>query len=164
MSGVRNALVGIFASALLVTSQSYAGSNGKFTATYVGPANQWSVNGAGGLYCTAVTECSFIRDGIVPPGQSRIAARVTTLQDNVSVFVHVDVWFASACMPDPTMPDLFGEGDLPLPTAGTYVIHFMSEDLLPSGTTFSQKWTGTGFCVNSLAGQPTPAPADCDQP
>jgi len=88
--------------------------------------------------------------------------------------VEIGIWMASGCTPDPTTPDASGAGDLPLATAGRYIISFGTEDLLPSGTTFSQKWAvsttdltidcGVGFCVNSLAANPSPAPADCDQP
>jgi hypothetical protein len=81
-------------------------------------------------------------------------------------------WFAERCSPDPTNPDITGSADPVLMAAGTYIISFGTESLLPAGTTFSQKWNlattdgtqvcGLSYCVNSKAGQPTPAPFDCD--
>jgi hypothetical protein len=173
MSHLRNVAFNLLALGCLA-SASYAGdvSNGKFTATYLGPSNQIS-NGAP-LACINTTHCSFVRDGVVPPGQSRIAIMVTTTVDNYSVHLELGAWAASGCGPDPMAPDLTGTGDLPLPTAGRWIIHFATEDILTAGTPFSQKFAisstdlsvdcGPSYCVNSLAGNPGAAPADCEQP
>jgi hypothetical protein len=172
MSYLRNAALSVFALVCLA-SASHAGdlSSGKLTATYLGPANT-SANG-GILDCSATTHCSFIRDGIVTPGQSHVSILVNALVDMAPLHVDIGAWFASRCGPDPTTPDLTGSGDLVLLTAGTWIIHLNTEDALPAGMTYSQKWavsTGTGqncgvsFCVNSVAGNPGAAPADCDQP
>jgi|GEM_PF-2400641 len=177
MRFIRNVAFGLVVLCFVVTSASYAQNitKGSFTATYIGPAkNQSGLNGGIVLDCTTVTQCSFKRDGIVPPGESRVGIVVTTAVDDVSVHVELGVWLASRCGPDPTTPDISGAGDVPLMAAGTYIISFQSEALLPAGTTFSQKWfvsttdttvsCGVSYCVNSVAGGAAPAPADCDQP
>src|ERR1700687_1124410 len=173
MSHLRNVALSLLALACLAPA-SYAGNtpSGNFTATYLGPANT-TANGAP-LVCAAVTNCSMIRDGIVTPGESRIAITLVTNVDGLNLHVEIGGWAAAMCGPDPTTPDLTGSGDLPLPTAGRWVISLNTEAQLPAGTTYSQKWAvsapdlsidcGVSFCVNSLAGNPGAAPADCDQP
>lgn len=173
MSQLRNVALSLLAFGCLA-SASYAGdvSVGKFTATYVGPSNQIA-NGVA-LSCINNTHCSFVRDGLVIPGESQIAILVTTGVDGFSVHLELGGWMASACGPDPTTPDITGSGDLILPTAGRWIIHYATEALLPAGTTYSLKFAvsatdatidcGASYCVNALAGNPGAAPADCDQP
>ncbi len=173
MSHLRNVALSLLALGCLA-SASYAGnvSSGNFTASYLGPATK-AANGAP-LVCATVTNCSMIRDGVVTPGESRIAITLTTNLDGLTVHVEVGAWAASMCGPDPTTPDLSGAGDLPLSPAGRWVISLNTESVLPAGTTYSAKWAvsapdlsidcGVSFCVNSLAGNPGAAPADCDQP
>lgn len=173
MSHLRNVALNLLALGCLA-SASYAGnvSSNNFTATYLGPSDQGG-NGAA-LVCSATTNCSMIRDGVVVPGQSRIAVIVAVNVDNLSVHVELGAWNAAACGPDPTTPDLItGSGDLMLPTAGRWIISFQTEDAVPAGMTYSQKWAvsttdltvncGVSFCINSQAGNPGMAPFDCDQ-
>ena len=172
MSHLRNVALSLLALGCLASASYAGGSVGKFTATYLGPSNQIS-NGAP-LSCINTTQCSFVRDGFVAPGESQIAILVTTNVDNFSVHLELGAWMASACGPDPTTPDLTGSSDVLLATAGRWIIHYGTEAVLPAGTTYSQKFAvsatdlsvdcGVGFCINSLAGNPGAAPADCDQP
>ena len=173
MSHLRNVALSLLALSCLA-SASYAGNVGsKFTATYLGPTNK-AANGVA-LVCSATTNCSMIRDGVVTPGQSRIAVIVVSQVDMLSLHVELGAWVSSGCGPDPTTPDLLtGSGDLVLPTAGRWIVSFNTADTVPAGTTYSQKWAvstsdatvdcGVSYCVNSLAGNPGTAPADCDQP
>ncbi len=173
MSHLRNVALNLLALGCLA-SASYAGdiTSGKFSATYLGPATK-AANGAS-LVCASTTNCSMIRDGIVAPGQSRIAVIVVSQVDMLSTHVELGAWSAAGCGPDPTTPDLVsGSGDLTLPTAGRWIISFQTEDSVPAGTTYSQKWAvstsdgtvncGVSFCINSQAGNPGMAPFDCDQ-
>jgi hypothetical protein len=99
---------------------------------------------------------------------------VTTTVDKFSVHLELGGWAASGCGPDPMTPDLGGSGDMVLETAGRWIIHYATEELLPAGATYSQKFAvsstdqsvdcGPSYCVNSLAGNPGAAPADCEQP
>jgi hypothetical protein len=172
MSQIRNVALGLLA--LVVSSASWAGNlSGNFDATYLGPLNQSIASGAAAaLDCTAATNCSFTRPPSVPDGQSRVAIILASNVDGLSVHVDLGLWAMEACRPDPTTPDFTGTGDLVLGPAGGYIISFQTEDLLPAGTTYSQKWNlsttdlsvvcGLSYCVNSISGQPQPAPMDCD--
>ncbi len=173
MSHLRNVALSLLALGCLA-SASYAGdvTGAKFTATYLGPTNK-AANGTA-LICSSTTNCSLIRDGVVTPGQSRIAVIVESTVDMLSTHVELGAWSAAGCGPDPTTPDLLsGSGDLTLPTAGRWIVSFNTEDAVPAAMTYSQKWAvstsdatvncGISFCINSQAGNPGMAPFDCDQ-
>jgi len=138
--------------------------SGDFTAVLVAP-NQ-SVQG-GAAFCSSLILCTFTR---VPPlmnGDNAQGILMTVADDNTTVHVRVDVYAAARCEPRGT-PDLQAEGDVPLATAGTWII-FANGGAVTAGLTFSQQWAvqnattstdcGTTVCVNSVGGT---APGDCD--
>jgi hypothetical protein len=179
MSQFRNATLGVLALVCLASSASHAGNSlqGSFADFYVGPAkSSGASNGIGGLLCPSTAHCSFTRAGVVPAGESNWAIIVETTVPNQVISVDLLLWAAEACQPDPLTPDAdTGFQTLTLAMAGRHIIYFPgSEAITPAGTTFSQVWfvgtdtqplaCGGSFCVNSISGQPTPAPFDCDAP
>jgi len=103
---------------------------------------------------------------VVAVGDNAQAIVMTVADDNTTVHVRIDLYAAARCEPRGT-PDAQAEGDVPLATAGTWIIY--NNFSLATGLTFSQQWSvqnattatdcGTTVCVNSVAGT---APGDCD--
>ena len=163
---LRNVALAVLA-IVFVASTAQAGSevvkSGNFTAVLVAP-NQSIAGGA--AFCSSLTMCTFTR---VPPlmdGDNAQAIVMTVADDNTTVHVRIDLYAAARCEPRGT-PDAQAEGDVPLATAGTWIIY--NNFSLTTGLTFSQQWSvqnattatdcGTTVCVNSVAGT---APGDCD--
>ena len=176
MSHFRNVALGVLALVCLASSASYAANNNGFSIDYLGPSkSSGATNGIGGLVCPSTSNCSFTRAGIVTAGESHVAVILESTVDMQTVSVDLLLWAAEACQPDPTTPDFdSGFQQLTLPTAGRWIIHFNTESTLPAGSTYSQEWIvgtdtnpfacGGSFCINSISGQPSPAPFDCDAP
>jgi len=173
MSQFRNVALGVLALVCLASSASQAGNlPGQFSVDYLGPSNS-KTNGTGGLLCQTVTNCSFTRAPIVTAGESHVSIILESTLDMQTISVRLFLWGMEACQPDPTSADFDSDFQtLTLQTAGRWIIHFNTETVLPAGSTFSQEWLvgtdtnpfacGGSFCINSISGQPTPAPFDCD--
>jgi hypothetical protein len=174
MSQFRNVSLGLLALVCLASSAQAGNLKGQFSVDYLGPGkSSGAINGIGGLVCQSTTNCSFTRAGIVTDGESHVAIILESTLDIQTISVRLLLWGMEACQPDPTAPDFDSDfQNLTLPTAGRWIIHFNTETVLPAGTTFSQEWIvgtdtspfacGGSFCINSVSGQPIPAPFDCD--
>jgi len=168
MLQLRNLLFAVLALVVVISFTAQAGQNvvtnqdGSIVAVYQGSAKA----GAGTLDCSTLTLCTFFRDST---GQdpNAPAILVTVAVDNTTVSVEADLFAASRCGPDVTMPDFTISGNLTLPMAGTWIL--FGRPQIPAGTTFSQRWQvgdvdtsitcPFSYCVNSNAGA---ASADCD--